>query len=1307
MENIRSPFKFLDPYTFKDRKIFFGRSQEIEALYKMAYQTDIMLIYGRSGTGKTSLVQCGLGNRFNEADWFDIFVRKGKDINVSLYQALARVAKTPLKKDATIVQMVKSVYLDYFRPVYLLFDQFEELFILGTPEEQERFIDDMDRLIKAELNCKIILIMREEYLARLDKFEKKIPSLFSKRYRVEPMTHSNVGEVILGSCQEFGIPVTEPDIVVTKIIEHVKDEQGEVPLAYLQVYLDHLYKVVKRKGTNPVTFTPGLVDQVGGISGVLGTFLKEQEKELQEELKQKDPKVPRYAVRSLLNQFVSVEGTKQPMNLQEIKVNQLSADQIRFCLEYLENSRIIRSKDETYELVHDTLAKHIANQRDAKEVAMLEVVKLIQDRLAINKKWQNAYSERKLNLGQLRKNLTRFNQMKNFLSSKEILIIEEQRQNLRDSNRLSGEEWSFVDESIQYHKRRRTQRRWLRGSTIGGLSFGLAISLFFGNKARNNEKLANYNLARLYEERATAALADGNRPDAWLYTLEALHLKSAYNLPKSLNRLMDPDLQPKVAYRESGLKFNQSINLIHTTQSKNRLVLCNSKEILVVDPIRDSLVNNLSLYVDHNLLLLAFPNTSFVSRSEIRDLAFDPEDKLALMVFRDDSILRDHPALLSERVYQWNLEDRKRRTPFIPQYHQKISAGASPGRTVKATGIDVSPTGDLFAVSRSDSSVAIYAMDAFDPAGSRPPNVIISCKSPVQDLKFSPDGKSIAMGIDSGQVAFYSLDGTLQYTLREKSDQPIQELQFLPGTDRIAGITFNRGISIWSLGSTGEKEYLQDSILAANQFLMTPRNTLVYGIENAICFQNLINPVEDPFKYFSKGAILTLGYDQNTNRLYYATSNKELHWINLNFQLFDEKESKWYLDNFVTNFGEPWTIRLLDTIYKKSFQALSKKIEQSYLKSEKDSLVYLANYKYYGMELREPRVIDFTGNDVIRYKSSKESSYPIVYRDSIVLTPDGVSNMASAVFIRSTMQPPFTVRFDYLMRNEKGPYPNGKWDEWPADGLVLMLFKDSTAYRKQIPNGNNRGFILDNTGYGLHFATFTENDIQLMDGAGNLLFSIRDAQRSPINPPVYTDGNEWRHIQVLVSKDQITVQYACGRSYTWRGNIDLQFGGLGFAAGTGGATAKHLIRNVQIDPDLLLAYAGNATITGNRVSVRANPVINSANILLKLDVGAQVQVLDSINSKPDNAVIAKQSSVVELDGGGTYSINKGKGMELLQPEAENGQYHIRIMSASGVTTTGRIAATDVETPELKWYKISSPCIGREGYVYAPYVAYNR
>jgi len=52
------PFKFLEAYKKEDIEFFFGRDDEIDRLYKMIYQTDIALIYGKSGTGKTSLVQC-------------------------------------------------------------------------------------------------------------------------------------------------------------------------------------------------------------------------------------------------------------------------------------------------------------------------------------------------------------------------------------------------------------------------------------------------------------------------------------------------------------------------------------------------------------------------------------------------------------------------------------------------------------------------------------------------------------------------------------------------------------------------------------------------------------------------------------------------------------------------------------------------------------------------------------------------------------------------------------------------------------------------------------------------------------------------------------------------------------------------------------------------------------------------------------------------------------------------------------------------------------------------------------------------
>jgi putative ribosome biogenesis GTPase RsgA len=69
MLRMKSPFKFLDSYTKDDRDIFSGHDQEITELYRRVFEGKMLLVYGISGTGKSSLVNCGLASRFNESDW--------------------------------------------------------------------------------------------------------------------------------------------------------------------------------------------------------------------------------------------------------------------------------------------------------------------------------------------------------------------------------------------------------------------------------------------------------------------------------------------------------------------------------------------------------------------------------------------------------------------------------------------------------------------------------------------------------------------------------------------------------------------------------------------------------------------------------------------------------------------------------------------------------------------------------------------------------------------------------------------------------------------------------------------------------------------------------------------------------------------------------------------------------------------------------------------------------------------------------------------------------------------------------------
>ena len=81
----KNPFKFLDSYTKEDFDIFFGRDREIEAMYQKVFESKILLVYGISGTGKTSIINCGLANKFEDSDWLPISIRRGFNLGNKPY----------------------------------------------------------------------------------------------------------------------------------------------------------------------------------------------------------------------------------------------------------------------------------------------------------------------------------------------------------------------------------------------------------------------------------------------------------------------------------------------------------------------------------------------------------------------------------------------------------------------------------------------------------------------------------------------------------------------------------------------------------------------------------------------------------------------------------------------------------------------------------------------------------------------------------------------------------------------------------------------------------------------------------------------------------------------------------------------------------------------------------------------------------------------------------------------------------------------------------------------------------------------
>lgn len=441
---MRTPFKLLDAYSREDKAAFFGRKQETDALYQMVFKTPMLLIYGLSGTGKTSLIQCGLGNRFDGTDWYPFYIRRGQNLNTSLKKAIEGALPAGESMQNNLSDNVSLLFRHFLRPVYMIFDQFEELFILGSAQEQETFRQDLKQLMELELPCKVIFVMREEFIGQLYTLEKTFPGLYDFRLRVEPMGYKKVSEVIIGSCELFNIQLQDPENNCKQIYDSLSAGKSGIQLPYLQVYLDLLYRqdfqrtypqgVPNENGKWPqLTFSNQEINQLGKIEDVLSKFLQEQENQIQKTL---PANAPDQSVAQFLDVFVTEEGTKKPILYERKSGAILLSDHSGLLLahfpkeitgklvETLLASRLLRDMEGSLELAHDSLAHLIDSRRTAGQRRLNEL-----------------YSR-------LLNNFKEFQDTKEFLSKRQLNALEEYMPLLE--KRLDVEVKHFITRSADH-----------------------------------------------------------------------------------------------------------------------------------------------------------------------------------------------------------------------------------------------------------------------------------------------------------------------------------------------------------------------------------------------------------------------------------------------------------------------------------------------------------------------------------------------------------------------------------------------------------------------------------------------------------------------------------------------------------------------------------------------------------------------------------------------------------------------------------------------------------------------------------------
>lgn len=553
---MKYPFKFLDAYTKEDRDIFFGRDQEIEALYRLVFQTNLLLVYGGSGTGKTSIIRCGLANRFKPSQWQDLYIRRGANINRALLETIEKhlpaLAVTEgenedldwfetlveeeagartgvgaaMNSDHPVARALHQLYLANFTPIYLIFDQFEELYTLGEKEEQLRFVETITELVQLALPLKIILVMREEYLAKLYDLEVAVPQLRDKKLRIEPMDLPRVEEVILHATlynenSNVSLAKGREQEIARAIIEKIREGDINIKLPYLQVFMDRLYELTTGEPVSrerPATIGLDTVHQAGYIGDVLADFIERQSQRIYQKMAAAYGKLPADIIWQILSPFATVDGTKVPIRqsdiqrLQEVLPDGFKGSEegfVKRVIGELESARILRfrKEDQTYEVAHDTLAKQIAEKRSEEEKAFLKAKRIVTEGLA-------TYAD-----------------THTLLSKEQLAYIRPFDQRLAAD--LEPTQIQFVRES---ERRRRRQIRQIRLGVLGAFVIALlVIFLVFREQQKTKKALDDFLEAQAAREKTeldillqrAAQIAKGNNcpPERMRRTIDSLYRK--------------------------------------------------------------------------------------------------------------------------------------------------------------------------------------------------------------------------------------------------------------------------------------------------------------------------------------------------------------------------------------------------------------------------------------------------------------------------------------------------------------------------------------------------------------------------------------------------------------------------------------------------------------------------------------------------------------------------------------------------------------------------------------------------------------
>ncbi len=215
--NNTCPFLGMAAFQFKDQQLFFGREILLAELLERLEQDDFLVLLGRSGCGKSSLVLAGampiLQKRRANLHWTS--VTPGDNPLLYLENALQK-----LKVDHPASDLALPV-----PSTLLVIDQFEELFTLSAQDKRQPFVD---RLLTLPKQMQLIVTMRADFLGDCTAYPALAHMMETHQKLIGPMDTAELRSAMEQQARIVGLRF-EADLSNT-ILDAVKDEPGAMPL---------------------------------------------------------------------------------------------------------------------------------------------------------------------------------------------------------------------------------------------------------------------------------------------------------------------------------------------------------------------------------------------------------------------------------------------------------------------------------------------------------------------------------------------------------------------------------------------------------------------------------------------------------------------------------------------------------------------------------------------------------------------------------------------------------------------------------------------------------------------------------------------------------------------------------------------------------------------------------------------------------------------------------------------------------------------------------------------------------------------